>query len=151
MAASPPPPKGVGLPPAALANGDFSTGDLQGWQSSGDSFAVFQGTDSRWRLTTYVPPNGDAVVGALWQEFVVDAKTHELRFGVSGGDATVRLYRGNEVVRTSRGRRDNSVETPVHWLLDDLHGETVRLAIEDRSTGAWGFVTTTGFEFIRDP
>jgi len=151
VSASPPPPKGAGLPPATLINGDFAAGDLRGWLTSGDSFAVIPGNDGHWRLTTYVPPKGGGVLGEIWQEFKLDSKTHELRFAVSGGDAAVKLYHGPDVIRASRGRRTNSTETPVRWLLDDLSGETVRLAIVDDLTDSWGFVTVSGFEFVRDP
>jgi len=151
VTASPPPPRGQGLPPATLTNGDFATGDLQGWQSSGDPFTLIQGTDGHWRLTTYVQPQGDGVVGQLWQDFTLDSTTRELRFSVSGGDATVKLMHGDEVVRASRGRRTNSTETPVRWYLSEFRGETLRLLIEDDLTEGWGFVTTSGFQFVREP
>lgn len=150
--ASPPPPRGTDLPPAALVNGDFATGDLTGWQTTGDPFVVYQGPDGQWRLTTGVAAEGEA-----WQDFSVDAKTHELRFAVSGGDAAsvkLLLLREGEIVatvRTSRGRRSDTQATTVRWLLDDLHGETVRLLIEDHSTDPWGYVTTTGFSFVQTP
>jgi hypothetical protein len=133
-------------------NGDFATGDLTGWQTTGDPFVVYQGPDGQWRLTTGVAAEGEA-----WQDFSVDAKTHELRFAVSGGDAAsvkLLLLREGEIVatvRTSRGRRSDTQATTVRWLLDDLHGETVRLLIEDHSTDPWGYVTTTGFSFVQTP
>jgi hypothetical protein len=151
VSASPPPPGGVGLPAATLANGDFATGDLQGWQSSGDPFTLIQGSDGHWRLTTNGPPKGAGAAGQMWQDFTVDSKTSELRFSVSGGDATVRLMHGDEVVRASRGRRTNSPETPVRWLLSEFRGQTLRLLIEDDLTQDWGFVTTSGFQFVREP
>jgi len=151
VTASPPPPRGQGLPPATLTNGDFATGNLLGWQGSGDPFALVQGSDGHWRLTTDVEPMGDGVVGRLWQDFTLDSQTSELRFSVSGGDAAVKLLHGNEVVRASRGRRTNSPETPVRWFLSEFRGETLRLLIEDDLTGPWGFVTTTGFQFVREP
>ena len=158
VAASLPPERGTNLPPATLVNGDFAAGDLSGWQTSGDAFAVIPGTGGQWWLTTNVPlEGGTAVQGEAWQDFSIDAKTHELRFTVSGGDAAsvkLQLLRGGVVidnVRASWGRRSDTTETPVHWLLDDLHGETVRLLIEDHSADDWGYVTTTGFTFVQDP
>jgi len=151
VTASPPPPRGQGFPPATLTNGDFATGSLLGWQGSGGPFALVQGSDGHWRLTTYVQPQGEGVVGRLWQDFTLDSTTRELRFSVSGGDAVVKLLHGDEVVRTTRGRRTNSPETPVRWFLSEFSGEYLRLLIEDDLTAPWGFVTTTGFEFVREP
>jgi hypothetical protein len=156
VSASPPPPKGTGLSKATLVNGDFATGDLSGWQSdpSGDLFLV-QPVGAEWRLTTNVlSEGGPGVEGAIWQDFTVDSKTHELRFAVSGGssdDATVSvklvLIATGDVVRASRGP-GSSTSRQVQWLLDDLHGEIVRLLIEDRSLTS--YVTTTGFTFVQD-
>jgi len=163
VSASPPPPAGTGLPRATLVNGDFAAENLNGWQTSGEPFAVYQGSDGRWRLTTNVPSEGGtAVQGEAWQDFVVDAKTHELRFSVSGGDAAdtrvsvklLLLGTGNEVVatvRASRGTGSDSQQRTVHWLLDDLHGKKVRLLIEDHSIDTWGYVTTTGFTLVQSP
>jgi hypothetical protein len=39
----------------------------------------------------------------------------------------------------------------VRWFLSEFRGETLRLLIEDDLTGPWGFVTTTGFQFVREP
>ncbi|MBX7097596.1 MAG: DUF4185 domain-containing protein [Myxococcaceae bacterium] len=139
-----PPTPGAGLPKAALVNADFGAG-LSGWSASGDAFAVFTGADGKPRVTTYVGPKNDAVVGRLWQDFTVDASTSELRFKVHGGDARVVLLQGNEVLRVSRGRRDNANETTVVWQLSQLRGRTLRLQIDDALTAPWGFVSVSGF------
>jgi hypothetical protein len=141
-----PPGRGEGLPPATLANADFRAG-LAGWSQSGDAFAVFTGADGAPRITTYVPDKGDATVGRLWQDFTVDAGTSELAFAVHGGDAEVRLVdlSSDEVVRATRGRRDNGSELPVVWQLSELRGKTVRLVVDDSLTGPWGFVSVSGF------
>jgi len=138
-----PPPRGEGLPPAAIVNGDFAGGSLAGWSASGDPFATFQGEDGIWRVTSY--NGGDAAKGLLWQEFVVDAETSELRFFLHGGDARVELRHWGEVVRSSHGRRDNDSELDVRWRLEDYRGEKVRLVIVDDLTGAWGFVGARSF------
>src|SRR5690606_7895783 len=143
--AAEPPARGEGLPPARIVNGDFAGGSLDGWTQSGGPFGAFQGEDGAWRLTTYGAA-GDATTGELWQEFVVDAGTSELRFFVHGGDARVELRRGDEVVRSSRGRRSNEVEREVRWRLEQLRGDKLRLVVIDDLTGAWGFVGARGFE-----
>lgn len=142
--AAEPPPRGEGLPPAALVNGDFAGGSLAGWSASGDPFATFQGEDGAWRVTTFTAA-GDAATGMLWQDFTVDAATSELRFLLHGGDARVELRLGDEVVRSSHGRRDNDGELDVRWRLDDYRGQTLRLVIVDDLTGAWGFVGARSF------
>ena len=147
----PPPPAGVGLPPAHLVNPNFEQG-LQGWQGLGDPFVTFRGDDGRFRMTTFTPSKGDAAVGALFQDFTVDAKTKAIRFLVHGGDGTVRLHRGEEIVRETRGRSGheprNSPDTRVCWNLSDYAGESLRIAIFDDKTGPWGFIGVTGFEFL---
>ena len=139
-----PPARGQGLPPAAIVNGDFAGGSLAGWSASGDAFATFQGEDGAWRVTTY-GADAEATRGELWQDFTVDAGTSELRFLLHGGDARVELRLGDEVVRTSHGRRDNDTELDVRWRLEEFRGETLRLAIVDDLSGAWGFVGTRSF------
>jgi hypothetical protein len=44
-------------------------------------------------------------MGALFQDFTVDAKTKAILFLVRGGDATVRWHRGPEIVRETLGRK----------------------------------------------
>lgn len=135
---------GAGLPATTLVNGDLSAG-LDGWQKSGDAFVTFTGGDGKPRLTTYVQPKGDSVVGAMWQEITVDATVRELDFSVHGGHAVVELLHGADVVRTTRGRDTNDTELPVRWRLGEYRGETLRLRIRDDETGAWGFISTSGF------
>ena len=143
-----PPTRGLGLPRASLVNGDFASYDVRGWSTSGDgaTFPIFTGSDGRPRLSTYTPAKHDAAMGAIWQDFTVDAATSELRFKLHGGDGTIKLYRGGELLRRSQGRRTNDVETQVIWKLDEYRGDTLRIVIEDYSTAAWGFVGVSGIE-----
>ena len=143
-----PPRPGEGLPPAQLTNGDFAGGSLAGWSSSGGPFFTFQRPDGAWRVTSYGPA-GDATTGELWQDFVVDAGTSALSFRLHGGDAVVELRRGDEVVRRSRGRRDNDSELAVRWRLDHLRGEKLHLVIVDDLTGPWGFIGAGDFQLLR--
>jgi hypothetical protein len=136
--------KGAGLPRATLQNGDFSAG-LSGWRASGQGFGVAVGPDGKRHVTTFVAPAGDAVVGQLSQEFTVDAVTRELSFFVHGGDARVVLMRGDEVVRSTTGRRTNDVRMPVVWTLTEFRGETLRVVVDDSLTGSWGFVSASEF------
>jgi hypothetical protein len=137
--------RGVGLPKAKLVNADFTQG-FTGWTSENGTFGIFNGADGRPRVTTFVAPKGDEIVGKLWQEFTVDATTSELSFSVHGGDARVLLLRGNEVVRSTQGRRRNEPELQVVWNLKQLRGERVRLVIDDSLPGPWGFITVSGFD-----
>jgi hypothetical protein len=144
VTAPPAPNPGAGLPPTTLRNADFSQG-LDGWQRSGDAFVTFTGADGRPRLTTFVQPEGDGVVGAMWQELTVDATVRALEFAVHGGHAVVELVHGADVVRTTRGRDTNASELPVRWRLGEYRGETLRLRIRDDETGPWGFIGVSGF------
>jgi hypothetical protein len=155
---APPSPRGQNLSPAKLTNGDFGGwGDCQlgGWQSLGDAFGVFKGSDGRCRMTTFTTTKGDDAMGALFQDFTVDATTKAIRFLVHGGEATVRLHRGTEIVRETRGRSGheprNSPDTVVCWQLSEYVGETLRIAIFDGKTGPWGFIGATGFELLNTP
>lgn len=149
----PPPQRGLDLPPARLQNPGFTQG-LAGWQSLGDPFSVFQ-RNGRSFVTTFTPQKGDAAMGAIFQDFTVDASTKALRFLVHGGEGTVRLHRGAEIVRETRGRSGheprNDPETRVCWQLEDYAGETLRVAIFDGKTGPWGFIGATDFEFLKSP
>lgn len=126
-------------------NGDFATGDLTGWQSSGDAFAVFVGPDGAHRVTSSTPAKGDAAMGTLSQTFVIDAATVELSFLIHGGDGRVTLRRGADIVRSSHARRSNEIETTVRWNLEEYRGESVTLTLEDDLSGTWGFIGARGF------
>jgi hypothetical protein len=155
----PPAPRGAGggardAQQATLTNPDFSAG-LHGWTSLGDPFVTVRGNDGRWRLTTRTPDKQEAATGSVHQDFTVDARTQALRFRVSGGEATVRLQRGPDIVRETRGRSGraprNEPDTIACWNIGPYAGETLRLAIHDGATGPWGFVGVTGFEFLDQP
>ncbi len=135
--------KGIGLPKAVIANGDFS-GGLTGWTTTG-SVRVYIGPDGKARLTTSGVTTIDSPTGTASQEFTIDATTSALEFLIHGGDASVKLLRGTEVVRQSWGHRSND-DSKVVWDLVDLRGEKVQIVIEDTLTNApWGFVGATGF------
>ncbi len=137
-----PEPKGVGLPKAALVNGEFEDG-LDGWTQSG-SIRLYTAADGKKRVTTSGSITGDSATGTLSQDFTIDETTSQLEFLIHGGDASVKLLRGAEVVRQSWGRRSNA-DSKVVWDLRDLRGETVKLLIEDTLTGPWGFVGAGAF------
>ena len=159
----------VNLAPAKLTNSDFGgrgTCTLEGWGSFQDSFEYFKGKDGICRMTTFTATKGNDALGALFQNFTVDAGTKALRFYIQGGEATVRLHRGIEIVRETRGRSGHKYfvadksddsdtvhmpdywETEVCWNLGDYVGETLRVAIFDGKTGRWGFVGARGFKFL---
>lgn len=149
-----PQPKGTGLPRAALVNPDFSNG-LAGWTGAGDDFQTFPGDDGRWRVTTYSSAKREAATGVLYQDFTVDSRTKALRFLVHGGDGVIRLYRGTDLLRETRGRSGhaprNTPETVACWNLGAYAGESLRVSIVDFATGPWGFVGATAFEFLDRP
>lgn len=139
----------VAATPKELVNGDFASGDTRGWTSDGDSFAVALRADGTRELTTYVKPAGDAVQGRLSQEFTVPNDALELRAFVKGGSESVRLVRGDEILRETRGRKTNDVETQLRWTLQEFRGERLRIEIADASKDRWGFVTVRAFEIGR--
>ncbi len=132
-----------------LVNADFASGDTRGWRSEGETFAIALCADGSRELTTYVKPLGDATRGSLSQEFTVPAEASELRFLIKGGSESVRLWRGDELLRETRGRKTNDVETQARWTIDDFRGQRVRVEIADESSARWGFVTVRKFELVR--
>jgi hypothetical protein len=159
----PPPPDVDRLPPTRLTNPDFGGFDdchTDGWFGLGDEFRVFKDEDGRCALTTYSAEKGDDALGALYQDFTVDGVTKSLRFWVDGGEATVRLHRGHEIVRETRGRSGHAPYNvgkyereamDVCWNLGEYAGDTLRVAIFDGKAGDWGFIGVTGFVFDDKP
>ncbi|HZN40629.1 MAG TPA: DUF4185 domain-containing protein [Planctomycetota bacterium] len=135
-------------PPKELRNLEFAGGRITGWQQEGETFATAKRADGSWLVTTYVKPSGDAVRGRLWQDFTVAPNARELRGFVHGGSEAVQLWRGDELLRCTRGRRTNDVETEFRWTLEEYRGEALRLVIADDSTAAWGFVSVRGLAVI---
>jgi hypothetical protein len=147
VTAPPPANPGAGLPPTALRNGGFTSG-FDGWTSEGDAFILFTGPDGLPRVTTFVNPLNDAVVGKLWQDFTVDGTTSEMDFTVHGGHASVELWHGTDLVRRTRGRDTNSPELSVRWRIAEYRGETLRFVIDDdQPVGPWGFIGCSGITF----
>lgn len=146
---TPPAPKPAAASPAVPPrNLAFRDGKTTGWDAMGDAFALGQHRDGSWFVCTYVEPRGDAVAGRLAQEFVVPNGANELRGIVWGGDEALQLWRGDELVRCTRGARSNAREVPFRWRLDDLRGQRVRLVIADESAAPWGFVSVRGLELV---
>lgn len=139
------PPIVAARPPRNLG---FANGSLEGWRQEGDRFATARRDDGSWFVCTYVAPGGDAVKGRIWQEFTVPPAAKELRGFVWGGSETVELWRGDERVRCTRGRRTNDRETPLRWNLEALRGARVRLQIADESVAPWGFVSVRGLDLV---
>jgi hypothetical protein len=128
-----------------LVNADFSAG-LTGWTASGDGFGPFTGTDGKPHVTTFIPPKGDGTVGKLWQDFKVGPSLTEIRFAVHGGDAHVKLLRGEETLFSVKANRQNSPEIAIVWQVTQYRGETLRIMIDDSLTDPWGFISVSGFE-----
>jgi|GEM_PF-4494431 len=134
---------GEGLPRAHVVNGSFEAG-TRGWTTTGDAFSVYRDASGTPRLTTFTPVRGDLATGRLEQAFTVDGDARALELFVAGGDATVSLVRGGEVLRVAAGRRSH-VPRRIRWSLEELRGETLHIVIDDRLTGPWGFVEAYGF------
>lgn len=137
----------------ALNNGDFTRG-LEGWTSDGDAaqFVVGGRSDARRTLSTGVGSSRGAAMGTLTQSFTVPDDALALHFAVAGGHAHVRLKSADgNVLHECIGRESNDRFIPVHWPLSDLRGQRLTIAVEDDvSDGEWAFVTTTGFDVIRE-
>ena|GEM_PF-4031604 len=90
--------------------------------------------------------------GAVTQSFTVPDDAIALHFAVAGGHAHVRLKGANgNVLQDCTGRDSNERLIPVSWPLSDLRGQQLTIAVEDDlSNNEWGFITTTGFDVIRD-
>lgn len=138
---------------SALVNGDFGAG-LEGWTTTGDAarFRVAPDADQRPTLSTSTDghSSGGALAGTLSQTFTVPDDALALRFTVSGGHAHVRLKDINGNVLHDCVGRDSDQRIAVSWELGGLRGQRMVLAIEDDiTTGDWAFVTTTGFDVVR--
>jgi hypothetical protein len=141
---------------SALVNGDFS-GGLRGWTASGDA-AMFRvgpdpDNDNRPTLSTSSDgrSTGGAIAGSLAQMFTVPDDALALRFTISGGHAHVRLKDADGNVLHECAGRDSGQRIAVSWELGGLRGARLSIAIEDDvSSGDWAYVTTTGFDVVRD-
>ena len=142
---------------SALINGDFSRG-LTGWTLTGDAarFALGPQSSSSERITlstNAAATGGSAARGSVSQAFMVPMDASALRFNVFGGRAQVRLKdAAGKVLQSCNGLDSNSIHVPVSWELVSRRGQLLVLAIEDElDSGEWGYVTTTGFDVVRQP
>lgn len=158
------PVRGAGVPRPTIRNGNFDDG-IEGWERLGTPFRVVT-LENRHYVSSYVPlgpgeQSGDDVKGALYQDFALDDRTKTLCFRVHGGGvltagdfqarnvASVRLYRGNEIVRESFGWNSDAYQD-VRWNIQEFAGERLRLMIADDATGPWGFIDATNFHLAGD-
>ena len=144
--AAPAPVLDAGLPTPVL----HGLSDSAQWQANGDGFGFFTTADGALMVSTY-GAKGDATTGTLSQTFTLDDQARELTFWISGGDAHVLLWDGDDVVRSSTGHRTNDVETLVRWRLKNLRGKTLRLEVSDDLTTPWGFVAARDFALSAKP
>lgn len=138
----------------ALTNGDFSKG-LAGWTAMGDAakFQLAPNPDNHDRITLSTRSDaGVTAKGSLSQTFTVPADALALRFYVSGGQAHVRLKDASGIaVEDCTGISQDGLAIPVSWDLTARRGMTLTIAIEDDvDTAQWGYVSTSGFDVIRD-
>jgi hypothetical protein len=143
-------------PKTKIENGDFRAGNLDGWTSEGDPFAVVLNRDGMPRVTSYTPEKGDAARGRLSQSFRVDPLTKALAFHVYGGDGLVKLtHRQRGTLRMTRGRSGNppaiEPENVACWNLEEYADEALTIEIVDDVSGPWGFVGAGGFRFLDTP
>jgi hypothetical protein len=75
-----------------------------------------------------------------------------IRFVVFGGHAHVRLKTtSGEMLQSCVGLDTNSVHVPVSWDLTGKRGQSLVIAIEDDLIdGDWAYVSTTGFDIVRE-
>lgn len=142
---------------SVLVNGDFTHG-LDGWTLSGDAEKFLAGQigapTGRTGVSTSpdLAGNASAVKGAISQMFTVPSDALALRFVVNAGEAHVRLKdaEGN-ILEDCTGRDSLDLWIPVSWDLAQRRGQTLTIAVEDDvDSGRWGYVTTTGFDVIRE-
>jgi hypothetical protein len=143
-------------PKTRLENGDFGSGDLNGWTSEGDPFVVVLNRDSLPRVTSFTPEKGSAARGRLSQSFRVDPLMKALTFDVYGGDGAVKLTHPRRgTLRMTRGRSGNppalEPESVACWNLEEYAGEDLTIEIVDDVSGPWGFVGAGGFRFLDAP
>jgi hypothetical protein len=140
----------------ALVNGDFSRG-LAGWELQGDAaqFMVAPDPSNYQRVSLSTSPDGaskgSASRGSVSQKFIVPMDASAIRFNVFGGHAHVRLKsETDEVLQSCSGLDTNSIHVPVSWDLTGKRGQRLVIAIEDDlAEGDWGYVSTTGFDVVR--
>ena len=158
------PDRGAGLPRPTIRNGDFDDG-INGWERLGPPFRVVT-LENRHYVSSYVPLgpgelNGEAMKGALYQDFTLDNQVTTLCFRIHGGGvftpadfprrnvASVRLYHDNEIVRESFGWNSDTYQE-VRWDIREFAGEPLRLVIADQASGPWGFIDATNFHLAGD-
>jgi hypothetical protein len=139
---------------SALNNGSFSKG-IEGWTAAGDAakFLLAPNPDNWDRITLSTKTDaGVSAKGSLSQTFSVPSDAIALRFYVSGGQAHVRLKDSSgSALEDCTGINQMGKAIPVSWDLVARRGMNLTIAIEDDvDTGDWGFITTTGFDVIRD-
>jgi hypothetical protein len=141
----------------ALINGDFSRG-LAGWTLQGDAerFTIAPDISNYQRISlstsTADASSIGAAQGAVSQTFIVPMDAIAIRFVVFGGHAHVRLKTtSGEMLQSCVGLDTNSVHVPVSWDLTGKRGQSLVIAIEDDLIdGDWAYVSTTGFDIVRE-
>ncbi|MFH0780988.1 MAG: CsgG/HfaB family protein [Pseudomonadota bacterium] len=160
--------------PGATTTWDFETGDLRGWESSGDAFntqptlgdnptARRRGQPSQhqgnfWIGTFERRPNSGEPAGAtqgdgpqgtlLSKPFVI--RTPALSFLIGGGcnSSTVHvdLLVNHQVVRSATGLCDETMHRE-RWEISQWLGATGRIRVADLGSGGWDHINFDDLRF----
>jgi hypothetical protein len=131
--------------------------DFDGWTVEGQAPRLFTDLETIGQVkavTTWDNErDGDALIGKLWQEFTIPDDAIVLRFNIHGGqNAFVRLFDAGDgsLLREAWGANSNTLRIPIVWDLVPLRGRTVKLAVDDPSTGSWSYIGSSGFDVITE-
>jgi ankyrin repeat protein len=171
--------KAASGPPAPDVSGpditwDFETGDLRGWQATGESFAhqptYGDNPTARGRhmpakqqgdywIGTYEKrprasdpagqTQGDGPEGTLTSlTFPIEAASISFLIGGGCDEALVRaeLLIGGEVVRQTTGRCSETMERRV-WDVLEFLGRSANIRLIDESSGGWGHINFDDVRF----
>ncbi len=167
-------PQGAGDDPGSTTTWDFESGDLRGWEVSGDAFktqptlgdnptARRRGQPSQHQGNFWIgtferrhnsgepagATQGDGPRGSLLSKpFVI--RTLAISFLIGGGcnasTAHVDLLVNDQVVRSATGLCDETMHRE-RWDISQWQGETGRIRVADLGSGGWDHINFDDLRF----
>ncbi len=155
---------------------DFETGDLMGWNKTGNAFDFqptfgdnpayrnqghvnFQGKYWIGTYEKYTGSDGPNSPGSIQGEeatgtlsslpFII--KGDKMSFLLGGGEnCSINLIINNTTVLTSSGKNDDRMEI-IEWNVSSFMNETVFIRLVDNSSGKWGHINFDDMRFDIPP
>jgi hypothetical protein len=134
------------VPSDELKNAEFN--GITNWGVVGEQLYPLNANGNSCVSSWDIGGRGDLAQGALYQDINVGPRSRSIKFRLTGGHISVKLWSDGAIVFEARGPESNEVMKDFDWDLRPLRGKIVRFAIDDTYSDGWGWGTVCNLQSI---